>query len=257
MMNILLVNEAGCFHPGIIALAKALSARHRVAIVAPLHPQTGVGHKFTKSSAPLRARQYFALNKVKIFSVNGTPCDCVTLALDRLLKSKPHLIVTGICDRNNRGEAIWSSGAVAAAIEGTIQGIPSISISAKVLDSADEKSFQPIANNFVRNLPTLVKNITPNTTLSVNYPLKFSARKMVCTHLTRNIINNSYSTEVNPFGATFYWLNSPNLGFTMDSLDQKGDVYWLKRNFITVTPLKLNLTSLGGIAMLEQVGISL
>jgi len=256
-MNILLVNEAGCFAPGITALAKALSGRHRVCIAAPLNPQPGTGHSFTKAAAPLRVRQYFVLNKIKIFSVNGTPCDCVTLALDKLLKSKPDVIIAGICERNVRGETIYSSGVVSAAIEGTIQGIPSIAISARVRDPSDEKNFQPIANSFARNLSHFIKNMAPDTTLKVNYPEKFSGRKIVCAPLTKGIINNTYTSEVNSFGRTFYWLESPNMGFTIEALDQKGDLYWLKKNFITVTPLKLNLTCNTAVSVLDRAGITL
>ena len=102
-MKILLVNEEGCFAPGIIALAKALSVSHRVVIVGPLSPLCGTGHTFTNGNAPIQVRQYFTqLSKVKIFAVSGTPCDCVTLALDKLLKSKPDLIISGIDGNKTR-----------------------------------------------------------------------------------------------------------------------------------------------------------
>jgi len=256
-MNILLVNEAGCFAPGITALAKALSSRHRVVIVAPLHPQVNCGHRFTTVNHPLRVRQYDALRKVKIFSVNGTPCDCVTLALDKILRSRPDLIISGICERNNRGEHIYSSGVVSAAIEGTIQGIPSIALSAKIRDPNDEKHFQHVANAFARKLPFMVKHMTPNTTLNVNYPEKFSAGKIICTHLTTDMIDNKYECEVNPFGNTFYWLRLSQLGFPLSCLEQRGDVYHLKKGFITVTPLKLNLTNNDAIEIVQSAGISL
>jgi len=241
-MNILLVNESGCFAPGIVALAKALSGRHRVVIVAPLHPQNNSGHRLTTSQHPLRVRQYFALNKVKIFSVNGTPCDCVTLALDKILLSKPDLIISGIAEDNNRGEFIYSSGVVSAAIEGTVQGIPSIAVSAKVRDATNEKEFAHVASAFAKHLNYFVKHMPPHTTLNVNYPEKFRAGKIICTHLTKNIIDNKYQCEVNPFGNTFYWQKISLVGYPLEVLEQKGDIYQLKKGFITVTPLKLNLT---------------
>jgi len=254
-MKILLVNEAGCFAQGVIALAKALSVRHRVVIVGPLDPQDGAGHHLTTSAYPLRVRQYFVLNKVKIYSVNGTPCDCVTLALDKILKSKPDLIVAGIDNHRNRGETIYSSGVVSAAIEGTIQGIPSIAVSAKVHDAENEKNFYAVAENFAKNLNYFVSNMTPDTTLNINYPEKFSAKKIVCTHLTTGLINNKYSSEVNPFGMTFYWLNAPVMGFSSAALEQNGDLRWLKKGYITVTPLKLNLTNNEAIEIVKNAGI--
>jgi len=256
-MNILLVNEAGCFAPGITALAKALSVRHRVVIVAPLHPQTNCGHRLTTSSYPLRVRQYFALNKVKIFSVNGTPCDCVTLALDKILHSKPDLIISGICDHNNRGEHIYSSGVVQAAVEGTIQGIPSISVSAKIRDGKNEKCYAPVASAFAKKLPYFISHMTPGTTLNVNYPEKFSTSKIICTPLTTDMIDTKYECEVNPFGNTFYWLKLSSLGFPLSCLDQKGDIYHLKKGFITVTPLKLDLTNDIAIPIVKAGGLKL
>ena len=256
-MNILLVNEAGCFAPGITALAKALSVRHRVVIVAPLSPQINIGHRLTTSSYPLRVRQYDALRKVKIFSVNGTPCDCVTLALDKILLSRPDLIISGICDHNNRGEHIYSSGVVSAAIEGTIQGIPSIAISAKVRDPHDEKGFQAVANAFARKLPYFVQHMPPNTTLNINYPEKFSAGKIICTPLTTDMIDNKYTCEVNPFGNTFYWLKMDAMGFPLSALEQKADIYHIKHGYITVTPLKLDLTDEQSIDILKRGGIAL
>jgi 5'-nucleotidase len=255
-MNILLTNEAGCFAPGIIALAKVLSAKHRVVIVAPLNPQINCGHAFTRTE-PLRVRQYFALNRVKIFSVNGTPCDCVTLALDKILHSKPDLIVTGIRDRHSRGEVIYTSGVAAAAKEGTIQGIPSIALSGSVKNVSDEAAFIQIANAFSKNLNYLVKNMPANTTLNVNFPEKFFARKVVCTPLTCDMVSNEHTPEVNPFGNTYYWLKTPVMGFTLSALEQKGDLYWLKKGYITVTPLKLNLTCDDAIPVVTAGGISL
>jgi len=256
-MNILLVNEQGCFAPGVITLAKALSARHRVVIVAPLHPQIKSGHRLTTSAYPLRVRQYFVLNKIKIFSVNGTPCDCVTLALDKILHSKPDLIISGISDYNNRGEFIYSSGVVSSAVEGTIQGIPSISVSGKVRNTADEKAFARIAHAFVKNLPFFMKHMPQHTTLNVNYPEKFSAHKIVCTHLTTGLVGSEYRHEVNPFGNQFYWLKHSLKGYPISVFEQKGDIYWLKKGFITVTPLKLLLTNFDAIPVVEGGGITL
>ena len=259
-MKILLTNESGCFAPGIIALAKALSTsfkQHRVCIVAPLNAMENVGHRFTASKKPLRVEQYYVLSKVKIFSVSGTPCDCVTLALDKLLKSKPDLIISGIDSHNNRGETIYSSGVVAAAIEGTIQGIPSISVSAKITDPTDEKSYMSVANSFVRRLDYFVKSLPANTTLNVNYPQNFKSKNIKCVKLTDGLINNKYQSEVNPFGVQYYWLKSPVMGFGLDALEQRGDVYWLKKNYITVTPLKLDLTSYGAMPLLEAAGIKI
>jgi len=255
-MNILLTNESGCFRPGIIALAKELSTQHRVVIVAPLNPQINCGHAFTHD-VPLRAQQYFELRNVKIFSVNGTPCDCVTLALDKILHSKPDLIISGIRERHSRGEFCYSSGVVSSAIEGTIQGIPSIAISAKIIDSNNEAEFSKIAKCFSKNLNCFLKHLTPGITLNINFPEKFKPKDIVATQLTSQMANCNFRYEVNPFGKVFYWLDSPPTGYALTALEQKGDLYWLKRGFITVTPLKLNMTDEDSIPIVEKGGIKL
>ena len=259
-MKILLVNEEGCFAPGIIALAKALSAQHRVVVVGPLSPLCGAGHTFTNGNAPIRVRQYFTqLAKVKIFAVSGTPCDCVTLALDKLLKSKPDMIISGIDSNNNRGETLWSSGVVSAAIEGTIQGIQSIAVSADLRDAKGEGEFRKVASAFARLLPSIVKAAKPETTLNVNFPV--AEKGVRCgvkyTHVTNGLVDNGYVCDVNPFGLTYYWLKSPHGGFSKEVLEQRGDVYWLRQSCITVTPLKLDLTCADAIPILEKAGLRL
>jgi 5'-nucleotidase len=256
-MKILLTNEEGCFSTGIITLAKVLSLKHRVNIVAPLLGDDGVGHSFTTSAHPLRVQQWYDLRKVKIFSVNGTPCDCVTLALDKILKSKPDLIISGIDSRNNRGETIYTSGTVSAAIEGTIQGIKSIAIGSRNEGSTDERDFLPEAEAVSRLLNSFVKSMPKGVTLNINFPANFSKKRIKYCALTDGLISNKYQAEVNPFGTTFYWLKSPKMGFGIDALEQKGDLYWLKKNYITVTPLKLNLTNDKMIPDLETAGFKL
>ena len=257
-MNILLVNEEGCFAPGIIELAKALSTYHRVVIVGPINPMSGAGHTLTNGNAPIRVRQYFTkLSKVKIFAVSGTPCDCVTLALDKLLKSKPNLIISGIDSANNRGETMLSSGVVSAAIEGTIQGIPSIALSANLENAKGETEFRKVAAVFSKHLKDFVKLIKPKVALNVNFPTDFSKHKIKYTHATNGLIDNKYYSESNSFGNSFYWLKTPRMGFSLDALEQKGDLYWLKKNYITVTPLKLDLTCTQSIPLLEKAGLKL
>jgi len=257
-MNILLTNEEGCFAPGVIELAKVLSAHHRVVIVGPITTMSGVGHTFTNCNAPIRVRQYFTrLSKVKIFAVTGTPCDCVTLALDKLLKAKPDLIISGIDSCNNRGETMLSSGVVSAAIEGTIQGIRSIALSANLDNAKGEAEFRKVALAFSKSLKDFVPLIQTGTTLNINYPTDFSKNRIKYTHATDGLIDNKYNAEVTPFGLTFYWLKTPRMGFGLEALDQKGDLYWLKRNHITVTPLKLNLTCDKSVELVKKAGLKL
>ncbi len=258
-MKILLTNEAGCFTPGIISLAKELSQSHRVCIVAPLNPLHGAGHSLTTDERPLHAKQWFVLNNVKIWSVDGTPCDCITLALDKLLNSKPDLIISGIDSVNNRGNMIYTSGIVSSAIQGAIQGIRSMAVSTNILkeDKDKESFYKPVAKYVAKNLDYLVSCIPEFGVANINFPMKFNRKNIVCTHLTDGLLDNKYEIEVNPFGSTFAWLKSPLMQFGLDALEKKGDLYWLKKEYITITPLKLDLMKSEAITVLQKSGIKL
>jgi 5'-nucleotidase len=205
-MKILLTNEAGCFTAGIIALAKELNKQHRICIVAPLNPQNTVGHTITTSERPLHAKKWDILNTIKIWSVDGTPCDCISLALDKLLKSKPDLIISGIDFTYNRGDTIYCSGVVSAAMEGAIQGLPAIAVSAKIKDKDKESSYAAVARLIAKKLDYFVSVIPKNGFLSINCPEIIDQKKIQITPLTTGIVRNQYKIETNPFGKTFAWL---------------------------------------------------
>lgn len=256
-MKILITNEAGCFHPGIVALAKELCKEHRVCIVAPLNGQSGAGHALTTAERPLHAKQWFVLDRVKMWSVDGTPCDCVALGLDQLLLNKPDLIIAGIDVVNNRGNMIYTSGVVSAAFEGAIQGIKSIAVSASITDEKKEKSFVPAAKFIARQLNYLVSCIPDYGLLNVNLPAKFKPNNVVATQLTDGLLLNDYEIEVNPFGSTFAWLKSPLMEFNLDAYNQKGDLFWLKKGCVTLTPLRLDLLKAEAVPLIQKAGIKL
>ncbi|MCL2569698.1 MAG: 5'/3'-nucleotidase SurE [Firmicutes bacterium] len=254
-LKILLTNERGCFDAGILALARVLSTRHRVCIVAPLQPNAGIGHALT-TAKPLRAEQYFALSKVKIFGVNGTPCDCVGLALSCLLKSKPDLIISGIDSKHNRSETILSSGVTCSSILGTVHGIKSIAVSSDMGEVTNENEFMPMARAVNTLLEGWYNTLQKDTTLNVNFPKKFNLKKIKPTHITTNIVENTYFHEVNPFNQDYYWMKNLPTGYKLDALEDRGDIYWLKQGYITLTPLKYNLTNLDAFNVLEKSKIS-
>ncbi len=256
-MKILLTNEAGCFHPGIVALAKELCKDHRVCIVAPLNRQSGAGHSLTVDQRPLHAQQWFVLDNVKMWSVDGTPCDCVALALDQLLLDKPDLVISGIDPINNRGNLIYSSGVVSAAIEGAIQGVKSIAVSAPIKEEKKERAYRRVAKFVARKLEFLATNVPDYGVLNVNFPDKVQPKKIMPTELTDGLFLNEYEIEVNPFGSTFAWLKSPIMEFGLDTYEQKADVYWSKQGYITLTPLKLDLLKGEALDALQKAGIKL
>ena len=256
-MKILLTNEAGCFHPSIVALAKELCKDHRVCIVAPLTKQVGSGHSLTVDQRPLHAQQWFVLDNIKMWSVDGTPCDCVALALDKLLLDKPDLIISGIDFENNHGNMIYSSGVVSAAVEGAVQGIKSIALSAAITEEKKERAYRHVAKYVRRKLEFLAKSIPDYGVLNVNFPEKVKPKLVMPAPLTDGILDNEYEIEVNPFGSTFAWMKNSLHEFGVDAFEQKGDLYWLKQGYITLTPLKLDLLKGEALEGLQKAGIKL
>ncbi|MDR0384110.1 MAG: 5'/3'-nucleotidase SurE [Christensenellaceae bacterium] len=253
--KILLVNEAGCFTPGIIALAKELNKSYRVTVVAPLNSFRGVGHAITTYERPLRSKQWFLLNGIKIWSVDGTPCDCVALAMNKILRSKPDLIISGIDYVNNRGEMIYSSGTVSAAFEGAIHDIPSMAVSANIKDKMNERAYSLVTKFIYKNLGVLFNDIPKGGILNVNFPSKIDTKQVCWTHLTDGLLDNKYELEVNPFGRTFAWLQNKVESFGMGVLEDKGDFYFLKKGHITITPLRLSMMNPDAAEKVLNIGV--
>ena len=148
-MNILISNDDGIDAPGIHALAEELKKIARVTVVAPDRQQSAVGHAITMNY-PLRAVPFHKNGEFFGYAVDGTPADCVKLAVKFLLKEKPDLVVSGINHGSNTAINIIYSGTVSAATEGTILGIPSIAVSLTTYAAADFRYAARIAARLAR-----------------------------------------------------------------------------------------------------------
>ena len=126
MRTILVTNDDGYFSPGLIALAEALAPLGEIVVVAPQTEASAVGHALTLRR-PLRCE----LMSPRVYAVDGTPTDCVNIAIDEVLKEKPALIVSGINKGLNVGDDVTYSGTVAGAFEGALLGVPAIAVSLK------------------------------------------------------------------------------------------------------------------------------
>jgi len=164
---ILVTNDDGIDSPGLYALAKAMKKLGNVVIAAPDTQQSAVGHALTVAR-PLRITK-FKRHKIEGFAINGTPADCVKLAISAILKRKPDLVVSGINFGQNTSVNILYSGTVSAATEGMLLNIPSIAIS---LASYDLKSDCSVAAYYARTAAKkLLKNpIAKGTLLNINVP---------------------------------------------------------------------------------------
>jgi 5'-nucleotidase len=258
-MKLLISNDDGIYAPGVYALAQALQgANHEVTVVCPDRERSATGHGLTMHH-PIRAEVVESVfdPRIKAWACSGTPADCVKLALWALLDSPPDFVLSGINRGQNLGTDILYSGTVSAAMEGTIEGIPSIAFS---LASYVSQDFQPGAEFAVSLLKFLEKNPLPaSMLLNVNIPA-VPAEKFAGVALTRQGIRryvDIFEKRVDPRGKTYYWLAGEVLEEVEQALDPKlgvplpTDVDAIRKNYVTLTPLHYNLTSPVGVELLQ------
>ncbi len=233
-MKILVSNDDGYSAAGIEALAEALAPHAEITVVAPEVNHSGASNSLTLNR-PLSVRQ--ARNGY--FVVNGTPSDCVHIALTGLLDFKPDLVVSGINNGANMGDDTIYSGTVAAAVEGHLFGIPSMAFSLTDkgwphLEDAAQWS-RDLVLRFMRNpLPS-------NFLLNVNLPpLPASQIKGVqTTRLGKRHASQPVIPALNPHGDTVYWIGAA--GHAQDE-SSGTDFYAVANGLISVTPLRMDLT---------------
>jgi len=244
-VKILVTNDDGILAPGIDALAKALSEVAEIAVVAPDRERSAVSHALTLHH-PLRAR----LVAPGRFSVDGTPTDCVNLGIHSLLDFHPDLVISGINRGANIGDDVTYSGTVAAALEATLMGIPAFAIS---LASNEEDADYSNAARFATTLAGLVfrNGLPQDTFLNVNVPDLPSAslKKPLITIQGRRCYEGTIIDKVDPRGRSYYWIGTADLDFH----DIEGsDFAAIKRGHVSITPLHLDMTNHGSIALLNN-----
>ncbi|MCH8054676.1 MAG: 5'/3'-nucleotidase SurE [Deltaproteobacteria bacterium] len=233
-MIILVSNDDGIHSEGVLALEEVLQRLGNVYTVAPDREQNSMSHALTLHR-PLRVQEVGP----RRFAVDGTPTDCVKLALG-LLPERPRLVVSGINKGPNLGDDIIYSGTVSAAIEGTLMNIPSIAVS---LVTFRDFVFNAAAE-FTVTLASriLEKGLPPGTLLNVNVP-PVPKHKLKGWRLTRQG-KRHYSEEiverVDPRGKKYYWIGGDDLGFAKE---EGTDCVAVDEGFISVTPLQIDLTN--------------
>lgn len=230
---ILVTNDDGIQAPGIRCLVDCVSAHGDVIVVAPEEPQSGKSSAITVES-PLRIRSHADIGGAKVYSVSGTPVDCVKLALHAIVPRKPDLLVSGINHGSNSGTAIIYSGTMGAVLEGCMVGIPSIGFS--LLHHAIEADFSlsmPFVDSIVKH--TLSLPLPPYICLNVNIPAKVVPEGVKVCMAARGHWIEEYKRYEDPSGRPFYMLTGHFENAEPDSTDT--DEYWLGRQYISVVPV--------------------
>lgn len=247
---ILVVNDDGITAPGIVALAQEMIAFGEVWVVAPDSPQSGMGHAVTIGNILRMDEVPFPVEGVRAHSTTGTPVDCVKLAIHRLLHRKPDLLVSGINHGSNSSINVIYSGTMSAAVEGAVEGIPSIGFS--LLDHARGADFSAAQEAVRRVIPPVLEHGLPTgTCLNVNIPkLPWSEIQgiKVCRQAA-GYWEEAFEERQSPGGSTYYWMsgkfNNPDAG-------EDTDEWALKHGHVSVVPTQFDLTAHHAIARLNQ-----
>jgi len=234
-MNILISNDDGCQSRGIQILAAALSAIACVTVVAPERDRSGASNSLTLD-APIRARRM----ENGYTCVDGTPTDCVHLAITGLLESEPDMVVAGINAGANMGDDVLYSGTVAAAMEGRFLGFPALAVS--LASSSRPTHFETAAQVTVDLVTRVLGGTLPaDTILNVNVPdIPFEEiRGMQATRLGHRHKSEPVVEMQDPRGRTVYWVGPA--GSEQDA-GPGTDFYAVRSGYVSVTPLDVDLT---------------
>jgi 5'-nucleotidase len=247
MTRILVSNDDGINSEGLHKLVEALRCLGEVVAVAPDREQSASSHSLTMHR-PLRLREAGS----GLYEVDGTPTDCILLGVNCVFKGRPpDLVVSGINKGGNLGDDIAYSGTVSAAMEGARLGIASFAIS---LFSRADFRFQVAADFAVRLSRWIIKKpIRDPILLNVNVPniIKEEIRGVRITRQGRCIYNGVVVEKTDPRGEKYYWIGGEEPGFhpTQDS-----DIEAVKGGWVSVTPLKMDLTDVEAMAHLKDLG---
>lgn len=249
MSLIFITNDDGVHSPGIQILANTLKVLGDVYIIAPDRERSAVSHSLTLHR-PLHADEI----KERVYSVNGTPTDCVNIGVNGILKMRPDIVVSGINKGANLGDDITYSGTVMAAIEARILGIPSFAIS---LVASKNFLFQEAANFALILSEEIIKGGLPdNTLLNINLPnLPLSEMKgLRITKQGKRVYGDIVTEIVDPRGKRHFWIGGNRLSW------EKGedtDFEAIHEGMISITPLHVDLTNYTAIDKLKPLEESL
>ncbi len=243
-MNILITNDDGIHSQGLSALKAALSSIARVMIIAPDRERSATGHSLTLTH-PVRVEEIGEDS----FVTDGTPADCVNIGIMGLLSIKPDMIVSGINPAPNLGDDVTYSGTVAAAMEGTLLGIPSFAVS---INGSNNLFLESAGLTAVKIAQLIAKHGLPEGTfLNVNVPNLPSEKinGMVITRQGKRAYREELLKRVDPRGKIYYWIGSKGI---IDSHEQGTDIHAISEDMISITPLHLDLTDYPAMQYLEN-----
>jgi 5'-nucleotidase len=244
MKRILVTNDDGVRSAGLHELARAVSRLGAVTIVAPHIEASAIGHALTLRR-PLRVERL----EEHVFEVDGTPTDCVNVAITHILASAPDLVLSGINKGYNLGDDVTYSGTVAGAMEGALLGIPSIAVSLERTNGTYD--FGPAAAAAAQVAERLLagSSFPSRTFLNLNVPSGRPKGIRVTVQARRNHVT-VVSERVDPRGQAYYWIEE---GQNDWEPHDRSDYQAVRDGFISLTPLQPDLTDYHALALLDEL----
>jgi 5'-nucleotidase len=242
-MNILVTNDDGILAPGLALLAEVCRAVGAVTVVAPDREQSGTSHSLTlhRPIRPMRRPD-------GAFQVDGTPTDCVMLALEALMPERPNFVFSGVNHGPNMGEDVLYSGTVAAAMEAVVLGVPGIAISFAGNQPETMATYRDRLVDLVRRI-TSVPDFPQDTLLNINLP-RVPAAEVAGVRVTKlgsRFFSGSLARMKDPWGREIFWIGGGIITWTGD---EDSDHAAVGEGYVSVTPLHMDLTDY---SLLEMV----
>lgn len=249
---ILVCNDDGISAPGIRSLVEAVKGLGEIVVVAPDSPQSAMGHAVTISK-PLRLNKTKLYGDILAYQCSGTPADCVKLAVDKVLHRKPDLLVSGINHGSNSSINILYSGTMSAAMEGGIEGIPSVGFS--LCDFSNDADFtlaSKIARSVSKNI--LANGLPVGVLLNVNIP-KLNIEAFKGTRVCRQALakwEEDFDERNDPNGKKYYWLTGKFVNYDKGN---DTDEWALANGYASIVPVQFDLTAHNSIGLINQWNI--
>ena len=241
-MRILVANDDGIYSPGIAALARCATRFGDVRVVAPDVEQSSAGHAIT-ASRPFRFRPTHIFGDIEAYRVNGTPADCVALGINQW--DNVDVVLSGINLGLNLGNSTWHSGTLAAAKQAVLLGVRGIALSAPIADeTSDLSALEPWVE---RALECLVENTGPQL-VNVNFPTE--PHDLMWTAQAVDQYNGKIVPDDDPMGRPVFWFTVVPL----DELQEGTDLWAVDQGYVSMTPLRLDLTDYSELDRLAIAG---
>jgi 5'-nucleotidase len=248
MKKILITNDDGIAAPGIKALTEVMHELGDIYIIAPDSAQSGMGHAITiNSTLELKHIPGF-LGTENAYSCSGTPVDCVKMGVHEVMKTRPDLCVSGVNHGSNSSINVIYSGTMSAAVEGGIEGIPSIGFS--LCDYSWDANFENI-KPFIKKiaLEVLEKGLPEGVILNVNFPKTDQIKGIKICRQAKAAWEEEFDKRINPMGKEYYWLTGK---FVNHDNGEDTDEWALANDYISIVPVHFDLTAYHAIQQLNS-----